>query len=287
MAGKDYYKTLGVDKSADDKDIKRAFRKLAKEYHPDTNPNNPQAEAKFKEINEAYEVLSDPDKRKQYDNFGSSPFANGFPGGQGFGGFTQDDLGEILRNMFGGVGGSRRGRGGSPNVQAEQFSQRTAPRTLEQTMQISLTEAYEGTVRYIERGARRVKADIPRGVTDGQKIRLAGEGEGGGDLMLVVSIETDPRFRREGNHLHTDIKVDLFTAILGGHVEVPTMTRPVRLNIPAGTQSGQKFRLANKGMPVLRKDEYGDLYAHVQITVPAHLTPEQRAAFEKLRDTFR
>jgi curved DNA-binding protein len=251
MAAKDYYKILGVDKGADEKDIKRAFRRLAKAHHPDANPDDPQAHTRFQEISEAYEVLSDPQKRQQYDMFGSTPFAEGFPGGAGSGfngaGFAQEDLSEILRNMFGGLGGTRRGRGGGP----------------------------------------RIKAEIPRGITDGQKIRLAGEGEHGGDLLLTVSVAPDARFRREGAHLYTDLRVDLFTAMLGGQVEVPTLARPVRLNIPAGTQSGQKLRLAGKGMPVLRKDETGDLYAVVQITVPTNLTPAQRELVERLRDSLR
>jgi curved DNA-binding protein len=288
MAAKDYYKILGVDKGADEKDIKRAFRRLAKAHHPDANPDDPQAHGRFQEISEAYEVLSDPEKRQQYDLFGTSPFANGFPGGTGSGfngaGFAQEDLSEILRNMFGGLGGTRRGRGG-PRVRTEQFTQ--TPRTVEQTLTITLAEANEGTTRFIERGGRRIKAEIPRGVADGQKIRLAGEGENGGDLMLSVSIAPDTRFRREGAHLYTDLRVDLFTALLGGQVEVPTLTRPVRLNIPAGTQSGQKFRLAGKGMPVLRKDEVGDLYAVIQISVPTNLTPAQRELVERLRDSLR
>lgn len=289
MAAKDYYKILGVDKEADDKEIKRAFRKLAKAHHPDANPDDPQAHTRFQEISEAYEVLSDPQKRQQYDMFGSTPFAEGFPGGAGSGfngaGFAQEDLSEILRNMFGGLGGTRRGRGGGPRIRTEPFT--ATPRTVEQGLTVTLAEAYEGTTRHIERGGRRIKAEIPRGIADGQKIRLAGEGENGGDLLLTVSVAPDTRFRREGAHLYTDLRVDLFTAMLGGQVEVPTLARPVRLNIPAGTQSGQKMRLAGKGMPVLRKDEIGDLYAVIQITVPTHLTPAQRELVERLRDSLR
>lgn len=292
---KDYYKILGVAKNADEKEIKKAFRKLAKQYHPDTNPGNAAAEAKFKEINEAYEVLSDADKRSQYDRFGPDfQRYSGVGGTGGPGGYTQTvdfgggdvNLEDILKNLFGGLGGMG-GRGASA---------RTAQRgeDIEQPVTISLREAYEGTSRIITKGDRRIKADIPAGVTDGMKVRLAGEGQssvfGGaaGDLLLVVQIEPDPQFERVGNDLYTDIKVDMFTAMLGGQIEVPTLAGRVRLNIPAGSQSGQKFRLTGKGMPIIKqKNTNGDLYARVLITVPTNLNDEQRALIEQLRDASR
>lgn len=282
---KDYYKTLGVNKNADDQELKKAFRKLAKQYHPDANPDDHAAEARFKEINEAYEVLSDSEKRSAYDRFG--PDFNRMTGSPS-GGYGQSvDMGDIniedfIKNMFGGLNGFG-GRGTQTRV-----NQKGAD--VEQPVTISLREAYEGTSRIITKGDRRIKADIPAGVTEGMKVRLAGEGGSGaqnGDLFLVVQIDGDPVFERSGNDLYTDVKVDVFTAMLGGPVEVRTMMRPVRMNIPPGTQSGKKLRISGKGMPILKqKDQFGDLYARVLITVPINLTDEQRELVEQLRDSF-
>jgi curved DNA-binding protein len=294
---KDYYKTLGVSRDADEQTIKKAFRKLAKQYHPDANPDNPTAEAKFKEINEAYEVLGDDEKRGQYDRFGPD-FARyqnvpggGAPGAGGqyyantdvdFNGVNFDD---ILRDIFGGIGGfGARGnaRTAEPQVKG---------RDIEHPVRISLREAYDGTSRQITNGERRIRADIPAGVTDGTKVRLSGEGESGmggaGDLYLVIEVEPDAQFERKGADLYTDIKVDVFTALLGGDTEVPTMQRPVKLSIPAGTSSGKRFRLTGKGMPIMRKKgEYGDLYARVMLTVPTTLTDEQRQLAQQLRESL-
>jgi curved DNA-binding protein len=293
---KDFYKTLGVSKNADEKEIKKAYRKLAKQYHPDTNPDNPSAEAKFKEINEAYEVLGDSDKRAQYDRFGAD-FSryqqfNG-AGGQGPGGvYTNVDFedlggaggfGDLFESIFGGFGRT----GGT------QTRTRGAARgqDIQHEISITLREAYEGASRYINKGDRRIKVTIPAGADNGTKVRLSGEGEPGmggapGDLYLVVRIEPDKQFEREGDNLTTEVGVDMFTALLGGEIKVPTMSRPVKLKVPAGTQSGQKFRVSGKGMPILRKkDEYGDLYARVLVTVPKNLTAEQQELAVKLRDS--
>lgn len=285
---KDYYKTLGVNKNADEQELKKAFRKLAKQYHPDANPDDHAAESRFKEINEAYEVLSDPEKRSAYDRFG--PDFNRISGagapGSGYG--QSVDMGDLnvedfIKNMFGGWSGFG-GRGGSQTRVNQKGTD------LEQPVTISLREAYEGTSRIITKGDRRIKADIPAGVTEGMKVRLAGEGGSGlqnGDLFLIVQIESDRVFERSGSDLYTDVKVDVFTAMLGGPVEVPTMNRPVRLNIPPGTQSGKKLRVTGKGMPILKqKDQFGDLYARVLITVPTNLTDEQREMIEQLRDSI-
>lgn len=292
---KDYYKTLGVSRNADEKEIKKAFRKLAKQYHPDTNPGNAAAEAKFKEINEAYEVLSDATKRRQYDQFGADFHrytSGGGAGAAGYsGGYTQTVNGDIsfedfIKNIFGGMGGfggRTASTGARPAMRGDD---------IEQPVRITLREAYEGTSRIISKGERRIQAAIPAGVTEGQRVRLAGEGQaipGGqpGDLFLVVHIEPDPQFERVGDDLYVDVRVDAFTAMLGGQVEVPTMDGRVRLNIPAGTQSGQKFRLSGKGMPVLKqKDSRGDLYARIVITVPTYLTDEQRRLVEQLRSSL-
>lgn len=296
---KDYYATLGVSRTATEKDIKTAYRKLAKKYHPDANPNNPQAEAKFKEINEAYEVLSDQKKRAMYDRFGTVD-PQGFPGGTGgrSGPFTytyttstagDEDFSSIFETLFGGF----RRQGGAAGTSSRGgfgFNVASAGADLEQTTTITLEEAYTGTTRLVTKDGRTLRVNIPAGATNGTRVRLAGEGEPGafggppGDLYLIIHVEDHPTFKREGDDLVTDVKVDLFTAMLGGEIEVPTLGRPVKVRVPPGTQSGKKLRLAGKGMPVLRQpDKHGDLYARVLITIPEHLTPEQRAEVERLR----
>lgn len=291
---KNYYETLGVKKDASDKEIKQAFRRLAKKYHPDANPDDPQAESRFKEINEAYEVLSDTQKRAQYDQFGSGYQQFGGNGGPRY--YTNVDMNEgafsdILESLFGSFGGFGRS---SERGSAYTRQQVVNGRDIEQPVTISLREAYTGATRLITKGARKVKVNIPRGATNGTKVRLAGEGEPGaagghaGDLYLVIDVEPDAAFKREGDDLYVDIDVDLFTALLGGTVDVPTMERPVKLKIPAGTQSGRLFRLTGKGMPRLRQqDSYGDLYARVLIRIPQSLTDEQRQLVERLRDSLR
>lgn len=307
---KDYYQTLGVEKNASDDDIKKAFRKLAKKYHPDANPDDPSAEGRFKEINEAYEVLSDPQKRAQYDRVGSSFFNGGagFPSsGRGYNynvdlndaDFGSTPFGDILRDIFGGIGGSTRGNSGVRDASGRRGAGFNTGfgtfngEDLEHSVSISLREAYNGATRLITKGERTIKVNIPAGATSGTKVRLAGEGGQGanggasGDLYLIVQVENDPDFERQGDDLFVDVRVDLFTALLGGEVDVPTLARPVRVKVPAGTQSGRKIRISGKGMPVLRKsDSYGDLYARILITIPDNLTPQQRDAVEALRKLF-
>jgi curved DNA-binding protein len=304
MAGKDYYDVLGVSKDADEKEIKRAFRRLAKKHHPDANPDDPTAADRFKEINAAYEVLSDPEKRKQYDRFGPNFQQYQNMGGQGqqtpygnvrvnFGDFQDSPFGDIFDSFFGGATRSRRG---STNTRFEYgpFGGETqAPgRDIEHNVTISLREAYEGTQRLISKDGRRINVNIPAGAATGTKVRLAGEGEAGmggqaGDLYLVVEVQDDPTFERDGDDLYVDVKVDAFTAMLGGTVEVPTMERPVKVKVPKGTQAGRKLRLSGKGMPRLKqKGEHGDLYARVVITVPTKLTDEQRQMVERLQQSI-
>ncbi len=287
---KDYYETLGVNRSATAKEIKQAYRKLAKKHHPDANPNNPQAESRFKEINEAYEVLSDTDKRAKYDRFGPDFARMGGVGGAPPGGnatytyTTEDssDFSSIFESLFGGMGGARGAR----------TTGRSRGEDIEQPVRITLREAYEGTTRLVTKGDRKIRVQIPAGATDGTKVRVAGEGDTGfgggqaGDLYLIVEIEPDEQFKREGNDLTVEVKIDMFTAMLGGEVEVPTLGRPVKLKIPTGTQSGRKFRLAGKGMPSVRGDKKGDLYARMLITVPERLNDEQRKLVEKLRESL-
>lgn len=288
-----YYDVLGVSKSASDKEIKQAFRKLAKQYHPDANPNDPKAEAKFKEINEAYEVLGDREKRSQYDQFGAN-FNNFAGNGSGYYtnvDFNDSSFSEILENLFGGLGG--RGRAGANAGAAYRQQQTARGRDMEQHVNVSLYEAYHGATRQVTKDNRTIKVNIPAGAKTGTKVRLSGEGHrspGGGppgDLYLVIDVAPDPTFERNGDDLQVDVEVDMFTALLGGEVEVPTMSGRVRLTIPPGTQSGRKFRMTGKGMPRLKqKNEYGNLYARVMITVPDKLTPEQRRLAEQFRNAF-
>ncbi len=300
---KDYYRTLGVDKNANEKDIKKAFRRLAKQYHPDTNPNNPSAEAKFKEVNEAYETLSDPEKRKLYDQFGPN-YANmgnaGAGGGYQYQTYTQQvnfedsPFQDIFESLFGGFGRSNKGQqtGGRTRANVGGFQPMRGQDITEEVV-ISLREAYEGTMRYVQKADRKAKVNIPAGAKDGTKVRVKGEGEPGrmggeaGDLYLVVKIEPDKQFTREGDNLIVDVPCDMFTAMLGGEIEVPTMSRPIKLKVPAGTQSGQKLRVVGKGMPKLNsKNEFGDLFARIMITVPKTLTDSQRRLVEQLRESI-
>jgi curved DNA-binding protein len=297
---KNYYDILGVKKDADEKQIKQAFRKLAKQYHPDANPDDPQAEAKFKELNEAYEVLSDPEKRVQYDRFGSA-YPGGIPGNGGRTYYTStdfngDSFSDILENLFGGMGGfgGRSARGSWGSTVREGPGRPAQGRDIEQPVTISLHEAYHGASRRVTKGGRTISVNIPAGARTGTKIRVAGEGEPGalggeaGDLYLVTEVAPDPVYEREGDDLNTEVKVDMFTAMLGGEIEVPTLAGKVKLNIPPGTQSGRKFRLTGKGMPRLKqKGEFGNLYARILITVPENLTDEQRRLVEQLRDSLR
>ncbi|RLC66506.1 MAG: J domain-containing protein [Chloroflexi bacterium] len=319
MQYKDYYQILGVSKDATEKDIKRAFRKLARQHHPDVNPGDPEAEQRFKEINEAYEVLSDPEKRRKYDQLGTawrdwdrrggrpgdfdwSQWATGAPGpgeeGQRvyvrYG--TPEDLDDLFgggspfsdffTQIFGGVGPASRAEPGG-------FQYRVRPRRgqdYEQTVEIGLREAYHGTTRVLQKDGRRLEVKIPPGARTGTRVRMSGEGGPGaaggeaGDLYLRVEVAPDPQFERRGDDLYVKVPVDLYTAILGGETRVPTLNGPVMLTIPPGTQNGRTFRLRGKGMPRLQQpDQYGDLYVKVEVQVPTDLTPRQRELFEELR----
>lgn len=294
---KNYYDVLGVNRSASEDEIKQAYRQKAKQYHPDANPNNPGAEARFKEVNEAYEVLRDDDKRSAYNRFGANwqhyqDFNGQHPFDGAGGGAAYTDASDIFETIFGG-GGRRR----SPGAGFGGFQASGHPRAggdIEQAITISLHEAYEGTRRIISKNGRDITVQIPRGAATGTKVRLHGEGHPGvgggaaGHLYLVVHVAEDAQFERRDDDIYVDVKVDVFTAMLGGEVEVPTMMRPVRMKVRAGTQSGQKLRLAGKGMPKLRQDKaFGDLYARVMVTVPHSLDAAQTEWAEKLRDSLR
>ncbi len=299
----DYYKVLGVEKNADEKEIKKAYRKLARKYHPDMNPGNKDAEKRFKEINEAYEVLSDADKRAKYDQLGSNYQQWQRMGGQNQGGFNWSDWfansnqagtggrtyrvydndqgGPDFSDFFSSIFGGGRTR--------ETYKQPIRGRDLEQPIEITLEEAYKGTERILNRGGKKRTIRIPPGAREGTRIRVAGEGEPGyaggqaGDLFLVVNVKAHPQFERQDDALYTDLKVDLYTAVLGGEVHVATLAGDVKLRIPAGTQSGKTIRIAERGMPHLRHPEQkGDLYARVLVQVPTNLSAEERRLFEQL-----
>ncbi len=294
MEYKDYYKTLGVGRKASQEEIKKAYRKLALQYHPDRNPNNKEAEEKFKDLNEAYQVLSDPEKRSHYDRLGSdysrwqqqgSP-GDGFNWGQwsGNGGGRRVEY-TSPEDIFSGKGGFSDffqqifGGGFAPAGQ-----QRTRqPQAYEQPVTVSLEEAYRGGARLMQLNGKRIEVKIPAGARSGTKVRMAGAGPSGGDIYLVVDVANDPRFTREGEDLETEVEADLYTAVLGGEVRVPTMDGEVLLKVPAGSQPDQAIRLKGKGMPSLKnKDQRGDLYARLKIRIPKSLTPEQQELFEQL-----
>ncbi len=303
MNNPDYYQVLGVDRGATSKDIHKAYRRLARQYHPDVNPGDEQAEARFKEINEAYQVLSDDDKRQQYDRLGSSypQWERGgfnwteWSGGQQPDGFRVeftdanmnggDPFSDFFRSIFGGnTNDSRSGR-------RRASRQAIRGQDLEIQAQITLEEAYWGTAYAIQQGPRRLEVAIPRGAREGTRVRLRGQGERGyaggqpGDLDVIVRIIEHPIFHREHDDLHLDLKISAYTAVLGGIVEIPTLEGPITLRIQPGIQSGKSVRLRGKGMPNLRQNDiHGDLFAHVLIQVPTHLSPEEQALFERLRD---
>ncbi|HAV77532.1 MAG TPA: molecular chaperone DnaJ [Anaerolineae bacterium] len=282
MDYKDYYKILGVDRKASDDEIRKAYRKLAKQHHPDYNPNNKQAEDRFKEINEAYEVLSDPKKRSHYDRVGSD-FSNwqrrGNPGDFNWGQYgnsgTRVNM-DDLNDMFGGSGGfsdffqSIFGMGGAG------ASSRSQPQGYQQELDITIEEAYKGTTRLIQSNGKQKQVRIPAGVRTGSKVRVAGAGPNGLDLYLIVQVSDDSRFERRGNDLHTSATVDVFTAILGGEADVETFDGRIKLNIPAGTQPEQVFRLAGRGMPhVKNPKEKGDLFVKLKVQIPKYLSAKQ------------
>jgi curved DNA-binding protein len=286
MEYKDYYKILGVERNASEEDIRKAYRKLAKQYHPDYNPNNKQAEERFKEINEAYEVLGDPKKRAHYDRFGadySQWQQRGAPGNfnwneySGFPGGVRVNI-DDLNDMFGGFSDFFQTLFGTGGRQAA----RTQPQGYQQEVEITLEEAYKGTTRVISSGGKQKRVRIPAGVRTGSKVRVAGAGPDGLDLYLIIRVADDPRFERHGNDLHTTTSIDVFTAILGGEADVETLDGRVKLNIPPGTQPEQVFRLAKRGMPHVRDPkEKGDLFVKVKVQIPKYLSSRQRELLEE------
>ncbi|MCJ7515317.1 MAG: J domain-containing protein [Dehalococcoidia bacterium] len=322
MPNKDYYAILGVGRTATDKDIKQAYRRLARKCHPDVNPGDKSAEARFKEINEANEVLSDPEKRKKYDQFGdqwqrAEQFTKAGRGAQGDfgkgGAYTTYDFGNLgdLGDIFGGIfQGFGTGAGSARRA--------ARPSSLEHPVDVTLEEAYQGTKRVIQLQTeeacptcggtgrvgrtrcsncggsgrllkpRRLEVKIPPGVGDGSKVRIAGQGSGGyggskGDLYLVVRVLPHQAFERKGDDLHTEVAISLVAAMLGGEVAVPTLKGKVALKVPPETQNGKVFRLAGQGMPHLNDSSRGDLFAKIKVLLPTRLTSQERQLFEQLK----
>ena len=320
---KDYYKVLGVERNADAKAIKQAYRRLARKHHPDQNPGNKAAAERFKEVNEAHEVLSEPDKRRRYDELGAdwARYAEGgFPGAGGPGGpggyrvhvEPDGDLGdfsEFFRTFFGdrGGAGARGGRGpagtpGAGEIDLEELlgggagrgRQRVARgHDLETPVEVTLEEVLIGTSRTIEfetpERARRLEVKIPAGVRDGSRVRVAGEGGAGspggprGDLYLVVHVRPHPGFERREDDVHVELPLAVWEAALGAEIEVPTLRGKVTMKVPPETSSGQTFRLRGYGLPRLRDGGRGDQLVRVKLVTPQGLSDRERALFEDLR----
>lgn len=303
MAYIDYYKTLGVDKSATQDDIKKAYRKLARKLHPDLNPDDKESERKFKELNEANEVLSNPENRAKYDKYGENwkhgeeyekaqqqqrqhqqhqSYGGGFSGAD-FG--EGEDFSDFFQDMFGGSGGfgkSSRGRASGKfkgqDVQAE--------------LTLNLRDAAVTHPQTFEINGKKVRITIPAGVYDGQKIKLKGHGNPGmnggpsGDLYITFNIPVDPNFERVGDDLKTKVIIDLYTAVLGGDVKVNTLDGSVNLKVKPETQSGMTVRLKGKGFPIYKKEgEHGDLFVTYEVKLPVNLTNKQKDLFEQLKNS--
>lgn len=315
MEYKDYYKVLGVDKSASQEEIKKAYRKLAVKYHPDKNKGDKAAEEKFKEISEANNVLGDPVKRKQYDQLGANwnqyRQAGGDPGGFDWGQYSRQyggagqtgygfegDFGDFFgstggpgagggfsdffQNIFGGgfAGGARGARTGGFKGQ-----------DLQASLEISLEEAYSGTTRAFSLNGQQLRIKLKPGIEHGQTLKLKGKGspapQGGqpGDLFLTIQVADHPQFKREGKDIRTEVAVDIYSAVLGGKVTVPTLSGPVKLSLPPRTPNEKVLRLKGKGMPVYGKQgQFGDLYVKVKAELPQELTAEEEALFRQLQN---
>jgi len=297
MTKKDYYSVLGVQRDASDKEIKQTYRRLARQYHPDVNPGDASAEQKFKEISEAYAVLSNPASRKKYDRFGHQAFTSGFdPGFAKGGGFSGGQHGNF-RDFFGGrtpfdglnslfeeLWGSG-GRQRPPQAPV-------AGQDLEQTIEISFEESVRGTTAQVQvmrrdRGVERLQVKIPPGVDTGSKIRVAGKGEPGrhggppGDLYIVMRVHPHAYLTRHGNDILCEVPVTLTEILLGAKIDVPTIDGKITMTLPAGTQNGRRFRLRGKGMPALQGGVRGDHYVTVQVVLPEKLDARSRQLLEE------
>jgi len=309
MEYKDYYKILNVPRTATQDDIKKAYRNLARQYHPDNNPGNKQAEAKFKEANEANEVLSDPKMRQRYDTLGSAYQQGGQPGGFDwsqwttstanandlndlFGGGGSGGFSDFFTQIFGNMARQSAARRGSSVHSSQNMPRQGLPRRgrdYEQPVSISLRDAYTGTTLMLQKDGQKIEVKVPAGVKTGAHVRMAGQGEPGfeggpaGDLHLVVTVQPDPHFERDGDDLKTEAHIDLYTLILGGEATVKTLGGHVSLKIPPETQPGRVFRLRGQGMPTLREPgQPGDILVKVQVKLPHPLRAEEKKLFEQL-----
>lgn len=294
----DYYKILGLDRNASEKDIKSAYRKLARKFHPDLNPNDKEAKKKFQEINEANEVLSDPEKRKKYDQYGKdwqhaeefqraeqqqhqqqqrrrySSATTGFPGMDEESGFS-----DFFENLFGGYsrtsGGSRNARFRGEDYSAE--------------LELSLRDAYTTHKQELNVNGKKIRITIPAGIENGQTIKISGHGSPGinggpaGDLYIKFSITNDPKFKRLGNDIHTTTEIDLYTAILGGEIILDTLDGKIKINVKPETQNGSKIKLKGKGFPVYKSNnDFGDMYVTFSIKIPQNLTDKEKELYSQL-----
>lgn len=289
----DYYKILGLEKNASTDDIRKAYRKLARKHHPDLNPNDKEAHKKFQQINEANEVLGDPEKRKKYDQYGKdwqhageferrrqeqSHYQSGRGSGQDFGGdFGGEDFSDFFSSLF---GGSSRSRGRQGKFRGEDYLSE---------LHIKLRDAYTTHQQMFTVNGKNIRITIPAGVENGQKIKLKGHGSPGinggpnGDLYITFQIAADQQFKRLGNDLYTTSEIDLYTAVLGGETTVDTLNGKVKLKIAPGTQNGTKVRLKGKGFPVYKQEgQFGDLYITYQVKIPVNLTEKEKQLFTEL-----
>jgi len=286
----DYYKILGIDKTATEKDVKSAYRKLARKYHPDLNPNNKDANKNFQQINEANEVLSDPVKRKKYDKYGKDwQHAEEFEKqrqyqeqssgsrGSGFSGGQSGDFSDFFESMFGGGGGSR---GRQSRYRGEDFNAE---------LHLELIDASKTQKQTLTVNGNNIRITIPAGIENGQTIKIAGHGGPGinggpnGDLYITFSIANDPHIKRLGDHLYTSVDLDLYTAVLGGEITIDTLSGKVKLKVAPETQNGSKIKLKGKGFPVYKNEgHFGDLFVTYNIKIPKNLTDKQKELFTEL-----
>ena len=295
----DYYKILGIEKSASPKDVKNAYRKLARKYHPDLNPNNQDAKANFQRINEANEVLSDPEKRKKYDQYGkdwqhaeefekqkqqqSQSQSYGSQAGGGFsGGQSAGDFSDFFESMFGGGGRSSRS-GRQPKYRGEDYTTE---------IHLELIDAYKTHKQTLNVNGNNIRITIPAGVENGQIIKISGHGGAGtnggpnGDLYITFSVANHSSIKRLGNNLFETVELDIYTAVLGGEITIDTLDGKVKLKVKPETQNGTKVNLKGKGFPVYKNDgQFGDLQVTYNIKIPTNLTEKQKALFEELRNS--
>ena len=309
----DYYEVLGLDKSATKNDIKKAYRKLARKYHPDLNPNDAEAQKKFQQVNEAHEVLIDPEKRKKYDEYGKDwqhadefekarqqqgqhqrqysggPGAGGFGGGAGgfgggtggFGGFEEGDFSDFFESMFGGRASAGGNRKSGTKFRGQDFNAE---------LQLNLSDVYRSQKHTLTVNGKNIRLTIPAGVENGQTIKISGYGGEGinggpnGDLFITFAINNDTSFKRDGANLYKDVDLDIFTATLGGEITVDTFDGKVKLKVKPETQNGIKVKLKGKGFPQYKKEgQFGDLYVTYQLKTPTNLSSREKELLQELK----